>query len=86
MKLSTFYSAFLLVKVITILPGCEVIGGIFKAGVWTGVAMIAIVVAVIIFIISKLNSKGKLKKPRIFCRAFVLLFTYFLFSFYNPMR
>jgi len=57
MKLSTFYSAFLLVIVITILPGCKVIGGIFKAGVWTGVLLIALVVAVIIFIISKLGSK-----------------------------
>jgi hypothetical protein len=57
MKLSTFYSAFLLVIVITILPGCEVIGGIFKAGVWTGVLLIALVFAIIIFIISKLGSK-----------------------------
>jgi hypothetical protein len=57
MKLSTFYSALLLVIVITILPGCEIIGGIFKAGVWTGVLLIALVIAVIIFIISKLGSK-----------------------------
>lgn len=57
MKLSTFYSAILLVLLFT-LPGCEVIGGIFKAGVWTGVLLIAVVVAaIIIFIISKLGSK-----------------------------
>jgi hypothetical protein len=58
MKLSTFYSALLLVLLIS-LESCKVTGGIFKAGVWTGVAMIAVIVAVIIFIISKLNSKGK---------------------------
>jgi hypothetical protein len=56
MKPSAFYSAILLILLIS-LPGCEVIGDIFKAGVWTGILLIAVVVAVIIFIIGKLGSK-----------------------------
>jgi hypothetical protein len=56
MKLRAFYPALLLILLIS-LPGCEVIGDIFKAGVWTGILLIAVVVAVIIFIISKLGSK-----------------------------
>jgi hypothetical protein len=56
MKLNAFYSALLLLLLIS-LPGCEVIGDIFKAGVWTGILLIAVVVAVIIFIICKLGSK-----------------------------
>jgi hypothetical protein len=55
MKPQVFYSAILLLLIS--LPGCEIIGGIFKAGVWTGVLLIALVVAIIIFIISKLGSK-----------------------------
>lgn len=35
------------------LAGCEVIAGIFKAGVWTGVLLVAIVIGFIIFLISR---------------------------------
>ncbi len=31
---------------------CAVVGGIFKAGIWTGVLLVAVVVGVIIYIIS----------------------------------
>jgi hypothetical protein len=37
------------------LTGCEVIGGIFKAGVWTGILAVAIVVIVIGFIAAKVR-------------------------------
>jgi hypothetical protein len=36
------------------LPGCDVIGDIFRAGVWTGVIVIVLVIALIIFLIVKL--------------------------------
>lgn len=32
---------------------CSVIGGIFKAGIWTGIIIVAVVVLIIIWIISK---------------------------------
>jgi hypothetical protein len=36
--------------------GCEVIGGIFKAGVWAGIIMVVLVVAIVMFIVSKARS------------------------------
>ena len=38
------------------LSGCEVIGGIFKAGVWVGVLGVVFVVAIIGFIAAKVAS------------------------------
>jgi hypothetical protein len=35
--------------------GCEVIGGIFKAGVWVGVIAVVLVVAIIGFLATKLR-------------------------------
>jgi len=35
---------------------CSVVGGIFKAGIWTGIIIVAIIVAIIIFIIGKSTS------------------------------
>jgi hypothetical protein len=39
------------------LSSCAAIGSIFKAGVWVGVIGIVIVVALILWLISKLNKK-----------------------------
>ncbi|MDQ3346967.1 MAG: hypothetical protein M3545_03275 [Acidobacteriota bacterium] len=33
--------------------GCEIVGGIFKAGLWAGVIMVVLVVAIVMFIINK---------------------------------
>lgn len=49
---------FLLVIATSFFSGCESIQGVFKAGVWSGVIMVAVVIAVIIFIIMKIG-KGK---------------------------
>lgn len=38
----------------TTLSSCELIEGIFKAGVWTGVIVVVIVLALIIWLISKI--------------------------------
>jgi hypothetical protein len=38
---------------IMLLSSCEVVGGIFKAGVWVGVLAVAFVVFLIIFLISR---------------------------------
>jgi hypothetical protein len=40
------------------LSSCEVIGGIFKAGVWSGILIVVLVVALIIFIIAKMGKKS----------------------------
>lgn len=40
---------------ITILSGCEIIGDIFKAGMWTMLIIIALVIAIIFWIIRKVR-------------------------------
>jgi len=37
----------------TALAGCEVIGDIFKAGVWTGVVLVVAVVGVVIWLVAR---------------------------------
>lgn len=37
--------------------GCQAIGSIFKAGVWAGVIGIVVLVAIILWLVSKLNKK-----------------------------
>ena len=41
------------------LTGCEVVGGIFKAGMWTATILIVLVVGIVIWIVSKLFSRNK---------------------------
>ena len=42
-----------ILSTITLFSSCEVIGGIFKAGMWSGIIIVVIVVALIIWLISK---------------------------------
>ena len=35
------------------LSSCEIVGGIFKAGVWTGLIIVAVVLGLIIFLLSR---------------------------------
>lgn len=46
-----------LLTIMCSLSSCEVIGGIFKAGVWTGVFIVVLIVAVVVFLISKATKK-----------------------------
>lgn len=39
---------------LTLFSGCELIAGIFEAGVWTGVALVALIVVLVIYLITKL--------------------------------
>jgi len=43
----------------TTLSSCELVEGIFKAGMWTGIILVVIVVAIIIWIASKLFGGSK---------------------------
>jgi hypothetical protein len=47
-------SIFGLLAVLISLSSCEVIGGIFKAGVWVGVIAVVAVVALVFFLISRI--------------------------------
>ncbi|MCO4294662.1 hypothetical protein NF867_17505 [Solitalea sp. MAHUQ-68] len=50
MKLSKIY-LLLTVCLSALLTGCQVIESIFKAGVWAGVLMVAVIIGVLIFIL-----------------------------------
>jgi hypothetical protein len=52
LKLPAYYVAFLLLCLN--LTGCELVKGIFKAGVWVGVIGVFAVIALIVFALSKL--------------------------------
>lgn len=39
------------------LSSCEAIAGIFKAGVWSGVIVVVLIIAVIFFIIARIGKK-----------------------------
>ncbi|RAJ82313.1 hypothetical protein CLV59_104539 [Chitinophaga dinghuensis] len=43
----------MLVCCLLTLSGCQIIGAIFKAGVWVGILIVVVVVALIIWLISK---------------------------------
>lgn len=51
------YLIMLLLCCTVMLSSCEVIGGIFKAGVWVGVLAVVGVVALIIFLISRMGGR-----------------------------
>ena len=52
MKHSYSVCALLLLSVLA-LSGCQVIGDIFKAGVWVGVILVVVVVGLVAWIVSK---------------------------------
>lgn len=49
-KLSVFPILFLL---LSMLESCQVVGGIFKAGMWFGVIIVVAVIALVIWLISR---------------------------------
>lgn len=44
----------ILVLLAALASGCEIIGGIFKAGVWTGLIVAALVIAVVIWLLRRM--------------------------------
>ncbi|GAB3570859.1 hypothetical protein GCM10027578_27910 [Spirosoma luteolum] len=51
--------AFVAVLLLTLMTSCAAIGDIFKAGAYTGIIGVIVVVAVIIWVISKLFGGGR---------------------------
>lgn len=52
-KNNGFLLASLLLIVLTSMSSCQAIADIFKAGVWVGVLLVAVVIGVILWIIGK---------------------------------
>ena len=54
LRVKHFFSLFALLVLFTLtLSSCEIIGDIFKAGVWVGVILVLAVIAIIGWIVSK---------------------------------
>lgn len=43
----------ILLTSVLLFPGCEIIGGIFKAGLWVGIIIVVLIVALIMWIMRK---------------------------------
>jgi hypothetical protein len=43
---------------VTLLSSCELIGDIFKAGAYTGIIIVVIIIAIVIWLISKFRGRG----------------------------
>ncbi len=44
---------FVLIAILFSLTGCEVIGGIFEAGMWAGIIIVVLVIVLIIWLLKK---------------------------------
>ena len=53
MKYNSVLPLVLLVVTLTSLSSCEVVGGIFKAGFWTAIILIVLVVALILWLVGR---------------------------------
>jgi hypothetical protein len=58
MNVSRFSLFLFLCVLATSLTGCDAIGGIFKAGAYTGIIAVFIIVALLWFIVSKMRGGG----------------------------
>ena len=47
-----------LLPMMLLLDSCEVVGGIFKAGVWVGVLLVLVVIGVIIWLVTRDSGKS----------------------------
>jgi len=47
---------FLIVLLAFIASGCQVVGGIFKAGFWTGIVLVAIIAVGLMLVVAKMKS------------------------------
>ncbi|HMQ80053.1 MAG TPA: hypothetical protein PKE39_10145 [Ignavibacteria bacterium] len=49
--ISVMYIVIVFAALLVILPGCEFIGDVFKAGIWVGIIIIIAIIAVVAFIV-----------------------------------
>lgn len=59
MNIKKYAPIALIALLMTTLSSCSLIEGIFKAGVWSGIIIVVVVVALIIWVISKIFGGGK---------------------------
>jgi hypothetical protein len=54
-RLSRYWMLVLLIVAAMSVSGCAAIAGIFKAGMWTGVVMVVILIAIVGFIATRIR-------------------------------
>lgn len=59
MQTNRFFSTAILLVLALTMSSCDIIGGIFKAGAWTGIIGLILGVALVIWLISKLFGRGR---------------------------
>jgi len=53
MTIRSMLSVLLVVLLAVVASGCTVIGGIFKAGFWTGIIVVVLIVLALVFLFAK---------------------------------
>jgi hypothetical protein len=51
------FTVFSLILITLVLTGCEVIGDIFSAGVYTGIFVVVVIIAIVIWIFVKMSNR-----------------------------
>jgi len=54
---NNFFPIAILLALITTLSSCELIGDIFKGGVYVGVILVIVVIAIVIWLLRKIGSR-----------------------------
>jgi len=49
---------FVVLLAVIAMPGCEIVGGIFKAGMFVGILMVVLVVGVVFFLVGKMRKRA----------------------------
>jgi hypothetical protein len=53
MTMRSMLSVLLVVLLAVVASGCSVVGGIFKAGFWSGIIIVVLIVAALLFLVTK---------------------------------
>ncbi len=59
MNTKKYFPLAIIALLTTTLASCSLIEGIFKAGVWSGIIVVVVVLALIIWVISKIFGGGR---------------------------
>jgi hypothetical protein len=52
---ATWVRLYLIVMLAMMSAGCEIVGGIFKAGMWVGIIMVVLVIAIIMWVLRRIG-------------------------------
>jgi hypothetical protein len=63
MRNPTLFKMVSFLLMLTLLPSCDIIGGIFKAGVSTGIFIVVLIVVVIIVLVLRARSGNRRTGP-----------------------